>query len=150
MLFQFTWSMHAQEMNLDTLDQIIRSVSDTVSQEGNSWEFIVHETFLICVADDNNNRMRIISPIRKFEDLEPYELEDAMEANFHSALDVRYALSDNIVWVAFIHPLRELTQSQVLDAISQVYSAALTFGGTYTSTNLAFPKSKDARERKRF
>ncbi len=59
--------------------------------------------------------------------------------NFHSALDVRYAESDGVMWVAFIHPLKELSKEQVEDAIRQVFAANLTFGTTYTSTDLVFP-----------
>ena len=65
-----------------------------------------------------------------------------MEANFHSVLDARYAVSEDILWVAYIHPLRELQPAQAVDAIVQVYNAALTFGTSYSSTDLAFPKTK--------
>ncbi len=143
-------SLAGQEMDLKTLDSIISEMSDTSTKEGNSWEFVIKETFLICVTDDVNNRMRIIAPIKKYEDLKSFEMEDALEANFHSALDVRYAMSDNIIWAAFIHPLRELSEQQVVDAISQVYSAVVTFGDTYTSTHLSFPKSKEAQDSKKF
>ena len=62
-----------------------------------------------------------------------------MEANFHSALDARYAISDGILWAAFIHPLQELTKDQVISAISQVYSTVQTFGTYYSSGELSFP-----------
>ena len=50
-------------------------------------------------------------------DIGEEELLNAMVANFHSALDVKYALSDEIIWSVFIHPLRELSEYQVRDAI---------------------------------
>ena len=62
-----------------------------------------------------------------------------MVANFHSVLDVKYALSDEIIWSVFTHPLKELSEHQVEDAIKQVYAAALTFGGSYSSTDMVFP-----------
>jgi len=91
------------------------------------------------VYDENANRMRIISPIVETKDLEEEQLLNALVANFHSALDVKYALSDEIMWSVFIHPLRELSTNQVLDAIDQVHAASATFGNTYSSTGLVFP-----------
>ncbi len=61
--------------------------------------------------------MRIISPVVEMADIGEEELLNAMVANFHSALDVKYALSDEIIWSVFIHPLRELSEYQVRDAI---------------------------------
>jgi len=65
---------------------------------------------------------------------------ECMEANFHTALDSKYAISNNILWSAFIHPLKELTERQLIDAVSQVYSAARTFGSSYSSGALSFRK----------
>lgn len=62
-----------------------------------------------------------------------------MEANFHTALDVKYAISDDILWSVFIHPLKELNKDEVLSAINQVYEASVTYGTTYSSTGLTFP-----------
>jgi len=72
-------------------------------------------------------------------------------ANFHTALDIKYAISDDVLWSAFIHPLRELTVAQVKDALSQVYYANITFGTTYTSTDLVFPgkAKKEAKQIKK-
>jgi hypothetical protein len=39
------------------------------------------------------------------KDLEEEQLLNALIANFHSALDVKYVLSDQIMWSVFIHPL---------------------------------------------
>lgn len=129
----------AQEMTPKKLHEIIRKVSDTVATNGNSLQFIYKERPLICVYDEKANRMRIISPIVEREKIGEEHLLNAMVANFHSALDVKYALSDEIIWSVFIHPLKELSEHQVIDAIDQVYSASITFGSTYTSTNLVFP-----------
>jgi hypothetical protein len=90
--------------------------------------------------------MRIITPIMETKNLEEEQLLNMLVANFHSALDVKYALSDEIIWSVFIHPLKELSEHQVLDAIDQVYAASATFGATYSSTDLVFPgntKKKD-------
>ena len=130
---------HLQDMDSEKLLEIIQQESDTVRVQGNTYQFIINETLLMCVYDENANRMRIISPIVEREKLEEEELLNAMVANFHSVLDVKYALSDEIIWSVYAHPLRELSEPQVVDAIQQVYAAAITFGGSYSSTDMVFP-----------
>ena len=143
----FSSKAFAQQMDNDQLNEIIYAVADTAVGEDGIWEFIIGDMLLMCITDKTNNRMRIIAPIKGYAELTPEEMHLAMEANFHSALDVRYALSEGMIWVAFIHPLQELTKEQTMDAISQVYSAAETFGDSYTSTDLSFPKSKEKEKR---
>lgn len=140
------FNAYAQDMNPTTLERLIAQVSDTVQTKGNSFQFAYKEALLICVYDENANRMRIISPIVEVEKLEEQQLLDALLANFHSALDVKYAMSDDVIWSVFIHPLKELSEHQVLDAIDQVYSASATFGTTYSSTNLVFPGNARKKE----
>ncbi|MGW9685931.1 hypothetical protein [Flagellimonas sp. 2504JD1-5] len=137
LLFMFT--SQAQEMTAAKLFEIIEKEADTVKTNGNSHQFLFNEAILICVYDENANRMRIISPIIEREKIGEEELLNALVANFHSALDVKYALSDEILWSVYTHPLKELSESQIIDAIQQVYAAAITFGTSYSSTNLVFP-----------
>ena len=131
--------MFSQNMDSQKLSNLIIQISDTVTTNGNTIQFIYKERPLICVYDENANRMRIISPIIETKNIEEKELLNMLVANFHSALDVKYALSDEIIWSVFIHPLKELADHQVLDAIHQVYAASATFGTTYSSTSLIFP-----------
>jgi len=136
----------AQEMNPEKLAALIGQVSDTVATNGNTIQFMYKERPLICVYDENANRMRIISPIVETKNLEEEQLLNMLVANFHSALDVKYALSDEVIWSVFIHPLKELADHQVLDAISQVYAASITFGTSYSSTSLVFPGNTKKKE----
>jgi len=138
---------NAQEMTSEKLQLIIEQASDTLEQSGNTIRFAYKEKFLLCVFDENANRMRIISPIVERENIGDEELLNALVANFHSALDVKYALSDEIIWSVFVHPLRELSEHQVIDAIDQVYTAAATFGTSYSSTNLVFPGNTKKKEK---
>ncbi len=140
-------AIFSQEMTPEELVDIIKQEADTTDIQGNSLRFIFKETMLICIYDENANRMRIISPIIEREKIGEEELLNALVANFHTALDVKYALSDEIIWSVFAHPLKELTEAQVVDAIYQVYAAALTFGGSYTSTNLTFPGNTQKKEK---
>lgn len=150
-LFCSAFKMYSQEMTSENLRTLIEQRSDTIEQNGNSIRFALNNLALICIYDDNANRMRIISPIVERKNIDEEQLLNAMVANFHSALDVKYALSDEIIWAVFIHPLKELSAHQVLDAIDQVYKANITFGTTYSSTNLVFPgntKKQDTLKRR--
>ena len=134
--------LHAQDMTNARLEKIISSLSDTIIGQNGAWEFRIGDLPMICITDENHNRMRIVAPIAEMKDITVEQMKTAMEANFHSALDVKYAISDEVMWVVYIHPLKELQNEQTLDAIRQVYNAVLTFGTSYTSTELSFPKTK--------
>ncbi len=136
-----SFSIFSQEMNIHTLDKIIKEKADTLQVKGNSWHFTIKNRVLICIADKKANRMRIISPIAKKEQLTKELITNSLIANFHTALDVKYAISDDILWSVFTHPLKELSTHQVKDAILQVYNANITFGTIFSSTSLTFPAS---------
>ncbi len=140
-------TVSSQEMGNSKLNEIFTSLSDTIQGENGRWQFIINDVMLVCLTDTNHNRMRIISPITESDNLDEDQKTLALLANFHTALDVKYAISDNVLWSVFIHPLKELTIDQVKDAVSQVYSANVTFGSSYTSTDLVFP-GKDKKEEK--
>ncbi|WP_235015802.1 hypothetical protein [Aquimarina sp. AU58] len=150
LLFSFAGIVHAQHMDNTKLELIIKKNADTLDGIPGNWKFIYKDTPMLCVTDETNNRMRIISPITASDRLDKDILLDAMTANFHSALDVKYAITNKILWSVYIHPLKELTNEQVNSAISQVYYAAKTFGTTFSSTELIFgagsikEKTKDA------
>ncbi len=148
-IFSFQISS-SQNMTNETLANIITSVSDSVQGTNGRWQFSIKETLLICLTDSTNNRMRIISPI-----MDSYKLTDelktlSLSANFHTALDVKYAISDDILWSVFTHPLKELSEEQAESAISQVYYANVNFGTSFASTSLIFPgrQKRDSEEKK--
>ena len=114
-------------------------VGDSLEGPHGSWQFYIESRPMFCFTDETLNRMRIISPISLVETLEKAEIMAALTANFHTALDSKYAISEDIMWSVFIHPLKELSNEQTMDAIQQVYKAAETFGTTYSSTDLIFP-----------
>ncbi len=134
-------------MDNEKLERIIYTMSDTLAGQAGQWKFLIGELPMFCLTDELHNRMRIISPITDVSELGQDELRKCMEANFHSALDVRYSISEGVLWVAYIHPLRELTKDQVIDAVSQVYSAVATFGDTYSSSSLSFPTNDENKTR---
>ena len=133
-------------MNGERIKELISEVSDTLEVVGNAFQFMYKDKMLICIFDENANRMRILSPIIEREKLEEEQLLNALVANFHSALDVKYALSDEIIWSVYTHPLKELKDYQLLDAVNQVYLAAITFGSTYSSSSLVFPGNTNKKD----
>jgi hypothetical protein len=76
---------------------------------------------MVVVTDESHNRMRIISPVAKVEDLTKIQLQRCMEANFHTAADVKYAISNGLVWTCYINPLKELSADQFKDGVKQVF-----------------------------
>ncbi|MDJ0645189.1 MAG: hypothetical protein QNJ57_04315 [Flavobacteriaceae bacterium] len=140
----------SQSMNNEELGKIIYVLADSLRGTAGNWQFVIKDRLLLCVTDENNNRMRIMSPIIEQKKLAYTDMLKVMEANFHTALDVKYAISNDLLWSVFIHPLQELSKEQVVDAIQQVYVAALTYGTTYNSTGLSFPdRRKEKLEEKK-
>ena len=140
-----TFSVQSQNMTNSDLEKIIYVVSDSIRGEEGNWQFMLRDRLLICVTDKNNNRMRIMTPIIEQKQLAYLDMLKLMESNFHTALDVKYAISEDYLWSVFIHPLEELSKKQALDAIQQVYTAAHTYGTTYNSTGLSFPNKSEER-----
>lgn len=139
-------SAFSQDMNNEKLEDIITRVADTVTGRDGQWQFALKDRIFLCITDVNNNRMRIISPITEVDNLSEEEILNSLVANFHTALDVKYAISEERIWAVFTHPLRELTDTQAESAIIQLYNAAATFGTIYSSTNLSFPGSAKSKE----
>lgn len=125
-------------MSQDRLHDLILETGQNIVISKNVVRFNFGEVNLLCISDANADRMRIISPIAKVEELEQQQLVLALMANFHTALDVRYAIREGVIYAAFIHPLSPLTDQQVYSAISQVASANRTFGKEYSSGELVF------------
>lgn len=138
----FFVASYGQKMTPTKLGEILERSSDSIISQKPQWRFIIKNIPFIAIADSTHNRMRIISPIGESDKLDEGLKTASLMANFHTALDVKYAISDNILWSVFIHPLKELTEEQIYDAISQVYYAHVNFGTTFSSTSLVFPGNK--------
>ena len=137
-----SYSINSQEMTNADLEKIFYVVSDSLRGEKGNWQFMINGRVIACITDEKHNRMRILTPIVEQKELSSEDKSKLLEANFHSALDARYAISEGVVWSIFIHPLQELSKDEVLNAIYQVFSAAETYGDTYSSSSLTFPKPK--------
>ena len=120
------------------LDTLIRELSAEVEGQLGYWTFLVGQRELMVITDERHNRMRIMTPVTRQGQLDKEELTRLLEANYDRALDAKYALSNDILWSAFTHPLKELTDEQFIGCVGQVATLADNFGGSYASGNLFF------------
>lgn len=120
-------------------EKIVSVGADGIKAQGNLIEFNFKGMNMAVIFDKNADRMRLVSPIIEMNKLSNDVLLQSLEANYHSALDARYAVSDGIMWSVFIHPLSDLSIVLFESAISQVAIARATFGQEYTSGALVFP-----------
>lgn len=130
----------ASEVNavLDQMDTVIKALDSKATRTGNSWEFTLEERVMLVVTDATAGRMRIITPIALVAELPDGAMERLMQANFDTALDARYAVAQNLVWGAFIHPLDTLTVRDFASGILQTHSIGETFGTTFSSGALNY------------
>jgi len=143
LLFCFAINLlQAQKMNNNSIDKILKTSVDSIQGSNGFWQFTYKDRLMILLTDEDNNRMRAISPVIEVKKLTKELMYASLAANFHTALDVKYALSEEVLWSVFIHPLKELSDDQLKDALLQVYNAAETFGTTFSSTDLVFPGSE--------
>ena len=103
---------------------------------------------LMVITDEKANRMRIMMPIQSFDVSQPQDLKTAiivLHANYDRALDARYAISDGLLWSAFIHPLSSLTEEDLASALDQVRTLRKNTGTSYSSGALQFgPANEEA------
>jgi len=133
----FTLFASAQ-MNNQKLESLLTQQVDSIIGTPGRWQVNFQSLPMMVVTDETNDRMRIIAPIVGVDELDKEVLLDCLAANFHSALDVKYAVSNDVLWCVFIHPLSPLTETELKSAIEQVYYGTATFGTTYSSTPLLF------------
>ena len=127
-------------MTPEKLHLVISGYADDVSPSNNVISFKYKSVSVYCIWDVNADRMRLVSPIVQVSELTPEHLTVALQANYHTVLDARYAIGDGIIYSAFIHPLSSINKTELESAIRQVATAALTFGNSYSSGELVFPK----------
>lgn len=125
-------------MTLAALLELVRKIDPDAKITGNSAQFSVRGSELILVGDEKAGRMRIMMPIVRAESVAADVLQRMLQANFDAVLDSRYAIAQGVVWSVFIHPLPPMDEAQFANAVSQVYVAAATFGGEYTSGALVY------------
>lgn len=125
-------------MTAERLAELILRVDEDATLIGASWQFKVADIDTIVVFDIAADRMRIIIPITRADELEQDELLRVMQANFDSALDARYAIGQGLLWGTFIHPLGALTDKEFLVGLGQTVNVVVSYGESYSSGMFIF------------
>jgi hypothetical protein len=116
----------------------IRALDPEAQTNGTAWQLSVKDVTVLIVTDEAADRMRAITPARRAEEITPAEMTRLMQANFDSALEARYAIAKDILWSAFIHPLRPLEKDQLISGIGQVVNLAQSYGTLYSGGALQY------------
>jgi hypothetical protein len=125
-------------MTLERLDAILRALDPEAQGNGTAWQFAVGGVQVLVVTDARADRMRAMVPVARSADLTPAQMTRMMQANFDSALDARYAIGNEVLWSAYIHPLAALEKDQLISGIGQVVNLAQSFGTLYSSGGLLY------------
>ncbi len=128
----------APPMNNQRLFEMLRRIDKNVEGSDGYWQLSVAGYTVSVITDTQADRMRIVTPVASTDGLDATQLHRLMQANFDSALDARYAIANNILWSAFIHPLSSLQAKDFLQGIGEVVNLAITYGGSYSSGVLIF------------
>jgi len=133
-------------MDNPKLKQILNNNSEEIWGEEGSWQFFYGERLLFIITDEVKNRMRIFTPIIEEKDMDNRDMHQMLEANFHSALDAKYCTYEGFVISVYNHPLEELSEQQLIDAMRQVVTLADNYGSTFSSTNVVFGDDEEIEE----
>ena len=125
-------------MNNQRLGELIKRIDSKAEGKPGYWEFSVEGQVVRVITDEKADRMRIIAPVAKSEDLDKKQLYRLMQANFDSALDARYSIAKGVIWSAYIHPLSPLTDKEFLEGVGQVVNLVATYGTSFSSGALIF------------
>ena len=125
-------------MTFDRLADIVVALDEDAQRRGNVIELTLSDVPVMIIADPSADRMRAMVPIRSAEGLDADELMRLMQANFDTALDARYAVAQGRLWGTYIHPLSPLEEAQLISALAQTVTVALTYGQSYSGGAVTF------------
>jgi hypothetical protein len=120
----------------------VRAVLEEVALDvsGDAGQFIARyrNVRVLVHANEQHDRLRIMTPVAAAHDMPLDELRVLLEANYGRALDARYAIGEGAVWALFNRPLEGLDRETFLDGVDQVVNLKKNFGTSYRSTDLTF------------
>ena len=106
-----------ESMNNSRMHDLLQRIDPELEGQLGSWVITYDTLRAQVITDENADRMRVIVPIIKVEDVEEGELLRLMQANFDSALDARYSVANGVIWSAFIHPLSILSDEEFVSGL---------------------------------
>ncbi len=114
----------------------LRRMFPELQVEPGYWTAQVDELEVYVVADEHEDRLRILVPVARADRFDADLLWVLLLANFQLALDARYAVQDGLVWCVFVHRLSWLTEVEVENALCNVLSLARNTGSSFSSSDL--------------
>ncbi len=134
-------------MTAERLIAILEDEGTNVRSQGNQLQLDLENQTLLVIFDEASDRMRIFTPVIPADELTPEQVGNTLIANFHTALDARYAITDNMLVSLFVHPLSSLQEDDLRSALRQVANLTNNFGTTYSSEAILFgPNGQPAPE----
>lgn len=127
-----------QPMSLERMSDILLALSPDTQTDGSRFVLVLEDVRLFVITDVQSDRMRVMTPIRPYQEVSAEEMTRMMQANFDSALDARYAIAQGMLWAAYIHPLSPLQKNQLISGIGQVVNLARTYGSVYSGGGVTF------------
>jgi hypothetical protein len=125
-------------MTLGTLGQLLDRLLDEKEGSDGFWHGQRAGVTIYVVADEEHDRMRIMSPIGEMRKADAGFLSILLQANFDRALDAKYALRKKEVWSVFMHPMSTLVPDDLGTFVDQVAQLVQNTGTTYASSELVF------------
>ena len=125
-------------MTIERMHEIIQRIDPEFTGSPGQWQVRIKNVSARIYTDLNADRMRIIVPIRKSDELSQQELYRVMQANFDTALDARYAIAQGVLWSTFIHQLSTLDDKSFLSGLGQTINIVMTYGKSYSSGVFTF------------
>ncbi len=139
----------SRPMEQARLEMLFADEVEAITGPPGAIETVVDGIKLYCISDSASDRMRFVAPIARASSLDPRIIPVLLQANFHTTLDARYALSEDVVFATFLHPLSSLTPELVRSGMSQVLSLVQTFGTTFSAGAAVFaPVAPDPATRR--
>lgn len=137
-LLSFASFAAEKAMNNAQLDSLIKQLNPKAEGRPGYWQFMLEGREIYVITDEGADRIRVMTPITKADELGAEQLARLMQANFDSALDARYAIARGALWSTFIHPLATLQDAEFISAVAQTVTLAHSYGGSYSSGALTF------------
>ncbi len=125
-------------MSAERMGEVLRALDPDTQSDGTRFLLAIEDVQLMVITDAVNDRMRVMTPIRPYQEISSAEMTRMMQANFDSALDARYAIAQGMLWSVYIHPLSQLQKNQLISGIGQVVNLARSYGSVYSGGGLSF------------
>ena len=120
------------------MEQIFGDQVDAIEGPSGAIRTIVDEVEIYLISDPTNDRMRLLARVADVNRVDPRIVNVLLQANFYRTLDARYAVSEGIVFSAYLHPISTLSRAELISGFDQVLALAKNFGTTYSSGKLDF------------